>query len=62
MMVDERFNAPRARDRIDAHREEAERLQNLAKQATTPRVKEHLEERAREHWELAVENGMAASE
>ena len=61
-MIDDRFNAPRARDRIEAHREEATRLQALARQATTPRMRQHLEARAQEHWEMALEDGMVAAD
>lgn len=60
-MLDDRFYAPRARDRIEAHQEEAARLLELAKEATTPAIRLQLENRAQEHADLA-KAGMAPTD
>ena len=52
-MFDDRFYAPRSRDRIEAHQEEAARLRELAKEATTPAIRLQLKSRAQEHTDLA---------
>ena len=56
-MSDDRFNSLSRRDRIEAHRQEGS-PQKLAQQATTPGMRERLEEQAREHWRLAAEAGI----